>query len=176
MAPLCRRALVLMTLAAAAAGAPLLAQKKAELPGGQALPKAVKEALDDRFKRWEVASVDPQAIACRRDGEESPAIVQADFNSDGQQDIALALKVGDEVRLIVIVARMEESTLMDVDSLGRGAAGGYLGIEKRGTKFKASNVGVEDFFPADTLAVYRCGQPKTAYFWAATGFTKVVIP
>ena len=77
--------------------------------------------------------------------------------------------------LVAVFARLEDSTVVNVDSLGSGTAGGYLGIEKRGTKFK-SQFGLDDFFAADTLSVYRCGQPTTAYVWAGSGFSKVVMP
>ena len=171
-----RHALVLVALAATADGSLLLAQEGTTPPTGVMLSKSAKKALDAQFKCWELAPVDPQAAACRRDGGGSPAVVQADFNSDGQQDAALAVKVGDDVRLVVILSRLEDSILVNVDSVGRGTAGASLGIEKRGTKFKNQTSGLEDYFSADTLAVYRCGQPKTAYFWAGSGFTKVVLP
>ena len=80
--------------------------------------------------------------------------MQADFNDDGQQDVALAVKVGDDVRLVVILTRLDDSTLVNLDSVGRGMAGAYLGIEKRGTKFKDLAYGPEDYLlPADTLAL-----------------------
>jgi hypothetical protein len=171
------RAVALVALAATTAVGPLFAQKPASASPGLALPKSARKALDRQFKHWEVAPVDPEATACRRDGAgESPTFVQADFDSDGQQDVAIAVKVGDEVRLIAILARLEDTKLVDVDSLGHGGADAYLGIEKRGTKFKRQNIALDDYYPADTLAVYRCGQPTTAYFWAGSGFNKVVIP
>jgi hypothetical protein len=176
MPPLPRHVLVLVALAAATAGSTLLAQKGTTLPTGLSLPKSAKKALDDHLKGWAMAPIDPQASACRRDGEASPAFVQADFDGDGQQDIAVAVKVGDDVRLVAILARMEQSQLVNVDSLGQGAASAYLGIEKRGTKFKDPQYGLDDFLSADTLAVYRCGQSTTAYIWAGSGFIKVVMP
>jgi hypothetical protein len=171
-----RRALVLVALAAALAGSPLLAQKQKETAAsaGLVLPKFTKKALDDRFKGWELAAADSQTAACRPDGGGSPVFVQADFNGDGAPDVALAVKTGDGVRLIAVLARVEDGTVVDVDTLDM--AGAYLSVEKRGTKFKDPVYGLDDYFAADTLAVRRCGQPTTIYRWDGAAFEKVVIP
>jgi hypothetical protein len=170
-----RHALVLAALAAAFAGSSLLAQKETAATAGAAIPKFARKALDDRFKGWELAAVDAQATACRTDGGELPAIVQADFNSDGEPDVALAVRTGDDVRLIAVLARVEDSTVVVVDSIGHDMAGAYLTVEKRGTKFKDPIYGLDDYFTNDTLAVHRCGEQTTIYRWDGAAFEKGVI-
>src|ERR1051325_7952025 len=99
MPPMFRQTCVLAALTAALAGPSALAQKGSDA----AIPTFAKKALQDHFKKnWELASVDPQATACRGDGEGSPSVVQADFNSDGVPDVAMAVKVGNDVRLVAV--------------------------------------------------------------------------
>jgi hypothetical protein len=156
----------------ALAGAPLAAQKS----GGVALPKIARKALDAKWKGWQLATMDPQSQSCRGDGGESPVVLQGDFDDDGRLDTALAIKTAQGVRLVAAMARVQETLLYDIDSLGDAAASGYLGLERRGTKFTNPNTKLDDYFAADTLTVYRCGQPRTAHIWTGLGFSKVTIP
>lgn len=152
---------------------PAVAQQDEAAPGAS-LSKTTRKALDNTFKKWQPANVDPQSAACRREAGPPPALVQADLNGDGQPDVALALKAADGVHLVVVFERLADSIVVDVDRLGQDAADGYLMIEPRGSSY--SKDGLEDYFTANTLAVYRCGQPRTVYFWSGLGFRKLVLP
>src|SRR5438034_1360419 len=90
--------LTLVTLSFAPMAAPVIAQKGTVTPAGFVLPKTARKALDERFKGWALAAIDPQASACNTGGGETPAFVQADFNSDDQPDIAMAVKTANGIR------------------------------------------------------------------------------
>lgn len=166
------RAMVFLA-ALATFGAPAVAQKDEAAPGAS-LSKTTRRALDDTFKKWQPATVDPQSATCRREAGSPPALLRADLNSDGRPDVALALEAADGVHLVVVFERLVDSVVVDVDRLGQTAADGYLMIEPRGSSYPKD--GLEDYFTAATLAVYRCGQARAVYLWSGLGFRKVVLP
>jgi hypothetical protein len=156
--------------ALALAGASLHARQSP--PSDPELSKDHQHALDEAFDKWEAGSVDPQAVACRRDAGVPAAQTRGDFNNDGQPDVAMLVKAADGVHLTVIFARVTESVAVDVDRLGTAAADGWLTVEPRGSGYLNTADGLEDFFSADTIVVSRCGQPRTAYFWSGLDFRK----
>jgi hypothetical protein len=143
-------------------------------PGDLTLTPATRDALDAKFKKWQIATVDPQSVACQNNGSAAP-FVRGDLNGDGQPDLALAIKTDTGVHLVAIFERSTDSTAVDVDSMGQTAADGGVGIQPRGSSFKNPDDGLEDYFTADTLVVSRCGQPRTLYFWSGLGFRKLVV-
>jgi hypothetical protein len=163
-----RGALVLSLIAAV--GAPARAQSDAAVAS---ISKDTRKALDDTFDKWELASIEPQSAACRTGGGEAPRLVRGDLNSDGQPDLALAIKARDGVHLVVVFERVTEHIVVDIERLGDSSANGYLMVEPRGSAYVNPADGLHDYFVSDTLAVYRCGQPATAYFWSGLGFRKV---
>jgi len=173
MPVLTRLASTLLTLAILPAGTAGY-QKDAGAPAVPGLSKAVKSALDEKYKKWTVATVDASAAACRQDGGAAPSSLQADFNSDGLPDLALAIKTADGVHLVVAFTRAIDVLIVDVEKLGDNAADGYLGVEKHGTEIK-DELGMRDFLTSDTLAVFRCGQPRTLYLWQAGQFAKQLV-
>ncbi len=172
---LLRHSFLLAALAAAGCGG-----GSAQVPGassGLTLTEATRDALDRAFDKWEIAPVDPQSVSCQaqNDGASSSSFVRGDLNSDGLPDLALAVKTPQGVRLVAVFERTIDSLVVDVDSLGQTAADGALGIQPRGSTFKNPGDGLDDYFTAETIAVSRCGQPRTLYFWSGLGFRKVVL-
>jgi hypothetical protein len=143
---------------------------------GVALQKDIRKALDEQWHGWELATVDARALACRPDGSASPAVVQGDFDDDGRGDAALLIKTSQGVRLVAAFTRVDDVLVFDVDSLGDTTADGYLGLEPRGAKFINPHTNLDDYFGADTPAVYRCDGSRVAYLWSGVGFTKLEIP
>jgi hypothetical protein len=138
------------------------------------ISKTVRKALDDRWKGWQLATVDPQALSCRpKDAAPPPVVVQGDLDGDGHPDTAFLIKTSQGVRLVAAITRVDDIVLVEVDSLGADAANGVLTLEPRGAKFSYPDLSVDDFFPADTLTISRCGQPTVAYFWLGLEFSKV---
>jgi hypothetical protein len=141
---------------------------------GVDLPKNVRKALDDRWKGWQLATIDPQAVSCRPTNAAAPSVVvQGDLDGDGHPDTAFLIKTSQGVRLVAAITRVDDIELVEVDSLGNDSANGVLALEPRGAKFSYPDLAVDDFFPADTLTISRCGQPITAYFWLGLEFSKV---
>ena len=167
-------------LLAAVAVAAACGRGSAQIPGassGLTLTEATRDALDKAFDKWEIAPVDPQSVSCQsqNDGAPPSSFVRGDLNSDGQPDLAVAIKTSTGVRLVAVFERAVDSLVVDVDSLGQTAADGAIGIQARGSTFKNPGDGLDDYFTADTIAVSRCGQPRTLYFWSGLGFRKVVL-
>jgi hypothetical protein len=172
-------AVTMTMLVSAVAVTPLHAQiwgkkaKPAPAPGELVLTKLAKDALDDQYdKKWELATVSPQAASCVAGGAAAKPFVEGDFNSDGMNDVATFLKVGDAVKLVVILNRAEDAMILELDQVGTKAADGYLTLRKRGDQFKNPGDGLADYFVVDTIAVTRCGQPQTVYFWSGAAFRK----
>ena len=166
------RRVILSLVSFAAACAPLSAQQPAAVPTGLILSKLSKQALDKTFKHWQVAAVDPKVAACWRGEGNPPAFARGDLNSDGQPDLALAVKANDGVHLVAIFERLTDSVVVTVDTFTGQTVDGYLAIERRGSAFQNPDDHLQDYFTSDTLAVYRCGQPRTVYFWSGLGFRK----
>ena len=165
------RAGVFTAIVWGAAGASVLPQS---VPETGKLDEKVRDALDDAFDDWGIAAIEPSRAACVS-GETPAAIVRGDFNSDGRPDAALALAVEGTVHLVVVLERVDDSTVIDIETLGQSAADGYLRVEPRGSTYTDAR-GLEDYFSADTLAVHRCGQPATVYFWSGLDFRKQSLP
>jgi len=144
------------------------------LPAGLELSAETRDALSDAFDDWQVAAIDPQSAACLTGEAAALPLVRGDFNSDGRPDVALAIKTADGVHLVVVLDRLEESTVIDVDDLGPETANGFLGVEAQGRAYVDIR-GRGDYFSADTLAVNRCGQPRTVYLWSGVGFLRQVL-
>lgn len=142
--------------------------------GDAAVPKAARKLLDDRWKGWRLASLDPQATSCHTDSQFAP-IVQADLNGDGRVDVAVAVTTAQGVRLAAIFNRQDASELRDIDALGDTSAVGGFGVARRGTRLRRGGSPVDDYFSIDTLIVKPCSGPRTAYFWTGLGFSKQTI-
>jgi hypothetical protein len=143
-------------------------------PDTPTIPKAARKLLDEKWKGWRLAGVDPQATSCHPDGQ-SGARVEADLDSDGRADLALLVTTPGGVRLAAIFNRIGERMLHDVDGLGETTASAAIGVQRRGTKFRSEGSSVDSYFSADTIVAQRCGAPATAYVWNGLTFTKVVI-
>jgi len=140
---------------------------------GFVVSKFAKDALDAQYdKKWSLASILPQSASCLSDGAAAKQFVEGDFNSDGQSDIAAALKIGNTVKLVVIFNRAQDAVVMELDTLGESAADGYLSVRRRGDQFQNPGDSLHDYFVVDTIAVSRCGQPQTVYFWSGAAFRK----
>ena len=148
------------------------------------LSKEIRHALDDRFdkldgfKKWRVASVDPQRASCRTDGAGSPAMATGDLNGDGRPDHAVFIQGDNRVQLVAVFERIGDFMVQDIDAdaVGTAAAEGYLGLRKRGTAFVDPDTHLEDYYANDTLILHRCGQPSVAYLWSGASFRKIALP
>jgi len=165
----------LLTVAGVAVGLavigwPLTARQEDAAPASFATSKIARKAVDGKFKKWGVATIDPKAAACATDGP-PPRAIEGDFNSDGTPDAAAAIKVADGVHLVAVLNRVEDALVIDLDTVGQAAADGFLVLRKRGDKYTDST-GLQDFLPADTITFVRCGQPTVAYLWSGTSFRK----
>jgi hypothetical protein len=140
---------------------------------GFVVSKLAKDALDQQYdKKWSLASISPQSASCLADSAAAKQFVEGDFNSDGQSDIAALLKVGNSVKLVVIFNRAEDAVITELDTLGESTADGYLTVRRRGDQFQNPGDSLHDYFVVDTVAVSRCGQPQTVYFWSGAAFRK----
>jgi hypothetical protein len=165
---------ILIVAGAVLVGAPTLAQKN---EATALLSKEARKAIDDVFKDWEIAPMPAASGACEPDGGPPAAVARGDFNSDGQPDVATQIKTADGViHLVMVFARMTDSVVSEVDRVGQGTAGGFLVVEPRGRSFVNPAGGLQDYFVADTVALYRCNHSRTAYLWTGLGFRKVELP
>jgi hypothetical protein len=144
---------------------------------GVAIPKVAKNAIDGRFKGWKLAIVDPQATSCLADGQKSgPPFVQGDLDGDGRPDVALAIKTSQGVRLVAVLARLDDAQVYDIDGLGADASSVSLALARRGMGFTNPNTTLPDWFATDALITSRCGQARTAYVWSGSKFDKLALP
>jgi hypothetical protein len=138
------------------------------------LPKDAREVLEKKWKRWTVASIDPQATSCQSGTAASVPLVTADFDSDTLPDYALAVQTHEGVKLVALLRRGNDDYLLfELDDLGQSQASAFLGLEKRGTRFVNPSSGFNDFFSAETLAAHRCGSASVVYLWVGTVFRRV---
>jgi hypothetical protein len=165
------RAGVFTAIVWGAAGASALPQSE---PEAGELDEEVRDALDAAYDDWGIAAIEPSRAACLAGGTPA-AVARGDFNNDGRPDAALAITAQNTVRLVVVIERVDEGTVIEVDTLGQGVADGYLRVEPRGSPY-ADARGFEDYFSSDTLAVHRCGQPPTIYLWSGLDFRKQPLP
>jgi hypothetical protein len=163
--------LTLLTVSATAT----LATQTADKSSRPQLSKLSRSALDGSFKDWELATLDPRVAECRGASDSPPTLVEGDFNADGVQDSAVAIKTPKGVRLVAVFTRLKEGVAVDVDGLGDSVADGYLAVVKRGTSYRNPGDHLDDYFATDTLIVSRCGQSRTAYLWTGVGFRKIVL-
>lgn len=142
---------------------------------GVALPKAVRNQLNDRFKGWTLATVENTGACAATLNGRSPSFVRADLNGDGTEDVALQIATADGVRIVAVISRLYDDVLLvEVDQVA-GAASDVLGFAPRGKKYLRTDLFQVDYFSTDTLTASRCGEGATAYFWTGTGFLKRTI-
>jgi hypothetical protein len=139
---------------------------------GVAISKPAKRALNQRYKHWQLAAVDPAAGSCAANGAGAKAFVQGDLDGDGRADVALALKTDQGVRLVVLLARVQDVALFDVDALGDAQSNVFLGMEHRAAPFSKQTGLVREYFSTDSVTTFHCGQVMTAYLWNGAGFLK----
>src|SRR5262249_11742385 len=132
-----RRRLAVLLLISFAASQTFAAQSTTPDP-----PKTVREALTEKWKGW----------------RQSSPVVTADFNSDGRMDHALAVTISSGVRLVVVLNRLEDRTVVDVDALSAECASAPLSVQPVGTKFRRAGDAVDDYFSEATLVV-GCAKP-----------------
>lgn len=172
MAP-SHRAWLLLAIAIVAALLPATPAAQGAAATTIDLRKSVLKALDKRWKSWTLAP-----LTCRNDGQPgaAAAIVNGDYNSDGNMDAAFAVATDNGSRLVVALNRIEDVEIYDVDAL---PADGAVSVQlrKRGTKYFRKGINVDQYFGADALAVSPCAGSGdvAAYSFTGTGFRREVI-
>ena len=136
-------------------------------PAAPELPDKTRESLEEKWKDWTPAAVDPQAVACLKNGVAPAGPLVVDLDSDGHQDFVLTVQTATGVRLVAVLYRLPDFVVHDLDE----GAGGFPTLAPRGAKFMPAG-GTDDYFPAQTIVVRRCGQPDVAYLWTGFSFRK----
>ena len=132
------------------------------------LPDDAMEALEETWKGWTPAAIDAEAAACAKNGASAAPPLLTDLDSDGHGDYVLAVQTSSGPRLVAVLYRVSRYVVHDLDEL----ASGVPLMAPRAAKFTPAGGGVDDYFPADTRLVRRCGQPDVAYLWNGFGFRK----
>jgi hypothetical protein len=138
------------------------------------LPVLVKKMLGKKYKGWQLATVAPAGGCAARVGN-SPALVTADFNSDGFPDWGLQIKTTAGVRLITVMAWQEDYRVFELESSADDTASRFLSVAHRGTRFLNPQTRLEDYFTNDTLITNSCGRDQVAYLWVGFNFVKAVL-
>jgi hypothetical protein len=161
-----------LALVAAAALAILPPPQSAPAPSLPVeLSKDARKALDEQFDDWELVSMDATAASCVAGAGSS---IAGDIDSDGQPDLAAAVRTPEGIRLVVLLSRLWGYQTFDVDAFD--PSGGYLALKPRGTMFNNPGTSMRDYFRNDTLTIARCGEPAfVAYIWRGFDFGKVEI-
>jgi hypothetical protein len=137
------------------------------------LPKALRKALDEKYKGWTLATVTPPG-GCRVG--DSPALLSGDFNSDGFDDWALQAQTPKGIKLIVAMGWPHDYRFFELETESGTAASRFLGLEHSGKKIVNPQTQSEDYLSNDTLATYSCGPDRVLYLWRSFTFTKMVFP
>jgi hypothetical protein len=162
--------LILTLLASSAAGAVTIGQVAAP----PELPPLVQRLLDAKYKGWKLATVTPSGCPDRMGA--SPALISADFNSDGFPDWALQIKTTGGVKLIAVMGYLQDFRIYELESSTDPEASRFLTIGHRGTKFTNPQTSLEDYFTNETIVTASCGRDRVAYLWVGFSFLKAVIP
>jgi hypothetical protein len=132
------------------------------------VPDAARESLEATWRDWAPAELTSDASCL--DGAARTSMVSADLDSDGHPDYALAVRAAGGLRLAAVLHRIPKFVTFELDDLGADGPA-TLALAPRGGRFVPAS-GVDDFFPAETILVRRCGQPDVAYLWTGFSFRK----
>jgi hypothetical protein len=136
------------------------------------LPDKAEDALDDRWDTWSVAPLATEATSC---APEAAGALSLDVDSDGLEDIVLAVLTPDGVRLVALLRRLRGYDLYDVDALGEIEADGHLVVMPRGTAYRNPRTSLDDYVANDTVGVHRCDQEQVElYLWYGFRFEKII--
>jgi len=145
------------------------------VPGaaGLTLPGGVKEALDARWRGWEIVPPPADTTACAKRFDRPPAaIITTDLNGDATEDFAFQITSPEGRRVVAALGRIDHRYEILEVATGTDASA-VLGVKRRGRSYREQAEGVEYFFNLDTLAFGPCAQPETAYPWNGTAFEAV---
>jgi hypothetical protein len=140
-----------------------------------ALPLLVRKMLDKKYKGWQLATVAPAGGCGDRMGD-SPAIVTADFNSDGFPDWGILIRTSAGVKLLAVMAWQEDFRIFELETSSDATAARFLGVDHRGAKFLNPQTALDDYFANETLFTASCGKDQVAYLWVGFNFIRAVLP
>jgi hypothetical protein len=136
-----------------------------------AIQKSARKLLDEKWPGWTLAATDRGTTSCGP-AAATRSLAAGDFDGDGRADTAMAVTTSTTTRLVVILNRLDDSVLYEVDVLQSGKS---WTVRKHGTKFRPAGDVIDDFFAADTLVALGCDEQSTAYFWNGNGFRRAEI-
>ena len=139
------------------------------------LPTLVHRLLDRQYKGWQLATVAPAGGCADRMGD-SPALVSADFNSDGFPDWAMEIKTAAGVKVIAVMGFLQDYRIFELESSADATASRFLTLGHRGTKFTNPQTSLEDYFTNETIMTASCGSDRVAYLWVGFNFQKATLP
>lgn len=141
------------------------------LPGvATEVPATLVKALDDRWPDARVVDAATAPAECAGRRLPSPAaVVSGDFNGDSLTDYALRLHTGERVAVVAGLARFDGDFVIHVLTADAEPAG-VLDLGRRGDSHRSSDTGIAEFFGVDTVALTRCGDGATGFFWTGASF------
>src|ERR1017187_2434849 len=167
------RAVVAQTSGTAVPPAPTSrpAADKSAADAKKMLSSLTRDALDAKWKGWQLAPGDqPSMTTCG--GGATPA---ADFDDDGSADTAVRVTTKDGVaHVIVVLARPSESMAYELP-VSDVKASLALVIHKRGERYRTTLMSYDGFFDADTLGTGGCGKDGLVWIWTGAGFRKATL-
>lgn len=137
---------------------------------GVTIPRAVAQALSDRWDDWQVVAPGAEAAPCAGRFSDPPsAVATGDWNGDGTTDLAVQIAASDGRRVVAAFARLDgEYHIAEVTPVPD--TGGVLGVERRAGAYRHQADGAVFYYGLDTIAFGACNQPEMAYFWTGTSF------
>jgi hypothetical protein len=135
------------------------------------LPDKAREAVEKRWTGAAPAGLPAEPAACLQDGAAATSLLTADLDSDGHADYIVPVRTAAGLRLAVVLYRLPDYAVFELDELDGPEAPVAIGLAPRGAQFMPSG-GIPDFYPAPTVLGRRCGQPDIAYLWTGFSFRK----
>jgi hypothetical protein len=164
------RTLTILALAILSAGCSRAALGSGTSRDAPSVLKAAKAALTSKWPQWRFVTVRPEVLQFARNFD--PTVVYGDFDADGQQDVALFVRLLSSTSPCVIV--VFHSGAQRLFMIEKPYCTDGIALSKKGQSYHDYDTETEGIYPRDGIAAYCFEKAGATYLFEHGSYRQVV--